>query len=149
MLGELTSIQIDQLLYAQKIGRIASGTLDKIYIVPVAYAFDGKYIYAHSRDGMKIKMMRKNPHVCFEVDEIENLASWRSAILWADYEELKTETARQNAMSIITERLAPYRSGETSHVPNHSHPPQIVEKKKMAIVFRLKIMEKTGRFEKE
>jgi hypothetical protein len=148
MLGELTSNQIDQVLHRQVVGRIASNVADKLYIVPVAYAFDGNYIYAHSRDGMKIRMMRKNPNVCFQVDEIENMANWRSVIVWGVYEEIKPEPARKKAMGIIMDRLAPFQSGETSHVHEHSHPPEVVEKKKRAIVFRLNIKEKTGRYEK-
>jgi len=32
--------------------------------------------------------MRKNPEVCFQLDVIENLASWRSVICWGTFEEL-------------------------------------------------------------
>jgi hypothetical protein len=148
MLGELTSNQIDQVLMRQIVGRLAMNVADKLYVVPIAYAFDGSFIYAHSRDGMKIKMMRKSANVCFEADEIDNMANWRSVIVWGEYEELKTEPGRQKAMSFIMDRLIPFQHGETSHVQEHTHPPQIVEKKKKDIVFRIKISEKTGRYEK-
>lgn len=148
MLGELTYNQIDQVLLRQTIGRIACSVNDKTYIVPITYAFDGNYIYAHSREGMKIKMMRKNPEVCFAVDEIDNMANWRSVITWGRYEELKAEPQRQKAMNLLLDRIAPLLNGETSHTQDHSHPPEIVEKKERAIVFRVKITEKTGRFEK-
>jgi hypothetical protein len=39
--------------------------------VPITYVFDGEAVYAHSADGLKIRMMRANPHVCFEVDQRE------------------------------------------------------------------------------
>lgn len=148
MLGQLTSSQIDQVLLRQIIGRIACCAADKLYIVPVAYAFDGKNIYAHSREGLKIKMMRKNPTVCFQVDEIDSMANWRSVIVWGRFEELKSEPQRQKAMNLLMDRIMPMPSGETSHAPEHSRPPEIVEKKKRAIAFRIAIKEKTGRFEK-
>jgi nitroimidazol reductase NimA-like FMN-containing flavoprotein (pyridoxamine 5'-phosphate oxidase superfamily) len=148
MLGQLTSNQIDQILRRQLIGRIACSMTNKLYIVPVTYAFDGKSIYAHSREGMKIKIMRKNPEVCFQVDEIDNMANWRSVIVWGRYDELKSEPQRQKAMNLLMDRIAPFQSGETSHSPEHSRPPEIVEKKKRAIVFRITIKEKTGRYEK-
>ncbi|WP_298733409.1 hypothetical protein [uncultured Chitinophaga sp.] len=48
--------------------------------MPVSYAFNGKYVIAHSKEDMKISMMRKHPQVCFQVDEIEDYANWRSVI---------------------------------------------------------------------
>ena len=81
MLGALYKPQIDHVLHSQVVGRIGCYADGKLYVVPITYAYDGKYIYAHSKDGMKIKMMRKNPHVCFEVDVMENMANWRSVIV--------------------------------------------------------------------
>ena len=149
MLGELTSNQIDQVLYSQVIGRIACYADDKAYIVPVTYAYDGKYLYANSREGMKITMMRKNPEVCFEVDIVENMANWRSVVMWGKYEELKTESDRQRAAKILKDRITPLQTSETVSRPMEgSIPPLIVEKKRRAITYRIKVIEKTGRFEK-
>ncbi|GHN02679.1 hypothetical protein WSM22_41680 [Cytophagales bacterium WSM2-2] len=149
MIGELTNNQIDQVLHSQAVGRIACYTNDKPYIVPVTYAFDGEYLYLHSREGMKIKMMRKNPVVCFEVDIIENMANWRSVIIWGRYEELKKETDRQRAAKILKERVLPLQTSETVSRPAEgTNPPLVVEKKQRAIIYRIRITEKTGRFEK-
>ena len=81
MLGEMTEGQIDQVLASQVIGRIGCHADGKTYVVPVAFAFDGRHIYAHSRNGLKIAMMRKNPTVCFEVESIENMRNWRCVIV--------------------------------------------------------------------
>jgi uncharacterized protein len=149
MLGELTITQINQVLQSQVVGRIGCCVDGIPYIVPVTYAFDGKYIYIHSREGRKIKMMRNNPHVCFEIDEIENMANWRSVVVIGRYEELTKEQDQQKALKILQERVMPLLSSETvSHPMDRSHPPQIVEKKKKAIFYRIKVAEKTGRFEK-
>jgi nitroimidazol reductase NimA-like FMN-containing flavoprotein (pyridoxamine 5'-phosphate oxidase superfamily) len=148
MIGELTSEQIDQVMLRQIIGRIACTDAGKLYVVPIAFAFDGKYIYAHSKEGKKIKMMRKNPDVCFQVDEIDSVAYWRSVILWGRYQELKSERERQRAMKLLMDRIGPFQTGETSHSKEYSHAPQVVEKKKRAITFRIEVQEKTGRFEK-
>ena len=148
MVGELTSEQIDQVMLRQVIGRIGCCDADKLYVVPVTFAFDGNRIYAHSKEGRKIKMMRNNPNVCFQVDEIENMANWRSVILWGHYKELTSERERQRAMKILVDRIAPFQAGETSHTKEHSRAPQIVEKKKRAVVFQIEVKEKTGRFER-
>lgn len=43
----------------------------------------------------KIEMMRKNPKVCFEVDDIKNIFSWKSVIAWGTFEEI-TDIAEQD-----------------------------------------------------
>ena len=50
-------------------------------------------IYAHSAEGLKIRMMRANPNVRFQVDQRENLANWRSVWSWGVYEELHGKEA--------------------------------------------------------
>jgi nitroimidazol reductase NimA-like FMN-containing flavoprotein (pyridoxamine 5'-phosphate oxidase superfamily) len=69
------------LLNGNVIGRIGSYAHDRIYIVPVTYGYNDKYIYGHTIEGMKIIMMRSNPVVCFEVDQINDLNSWQSVII--------------------------------------------------------------------
>jgi nitroimidazol reductase NimA-like FMN-containing flavoprotein (pyridoxamine 5'-phosphate oxidase superfamily) len=82
MIGKSTDDQIIHVLYGQRIGRIACQDEGRLYIVPVSYAFDRGYIYCHSMDGLKTKMMRNNPSVCFQVDDIDNMTNWRSVIAW-------------------------------------------------------------------
>jgi uncharacterized protein len=50
--------------------------------VPVTYAFHRGDIYGHSGVGMKVRMMRANPHVCFEVDRVVSQSNWQSVIAW-------------------------------------------------------------------
>ena len=68
MIGRLNDEQIDEVLRANVLGRIACTDGTKMYVVPINYVYDGKFIIAHSVAGMKIEMMRRNPEVCFEVD---------------------------------------------------------------------------------
>lgn len=150
MLGTLSKTQIDQVLDSQVIGRIGCYADGKVLVVPITYAFDGECIYAHSKEGMKIKMMRKNPKVCFEVDVMDNMANWRSVILWGEYEELKGRASQEKGMKILTDRLMPLIASETLRPDeHHSMRPQMVEKEQKAIVYRIKIKERTGRYEKQ
>jgi uncharacterized protein len=148
MLGQLYKQQIDHVLHSQVVGRIGCYADKKVYVVPVTYAYDGKYIYAHSKDGMKIAMMRKNPEVCFEVDVMENMANWRSVIAWGTFEELQDSAAQAKGMKILTDRFAPLMASETVKPHVHSMRPEMVVKEVKAIVYRIKIMECTGRYEK-
>lgn len=149
MLGELTDAQIDHVLRTQVIGRIGCSNAGQVYVVPVTYVYHNGYIYVHSREGKKIKIMRKNPNICFEVDIIENMTNWRSVIVWGTYEELQHEEDQMEGMKIMKDRLAPLLTSETVR-PRHGYPhsPEVVEKEFKAVAYRIKIMEKTGRFEK-
>lgn len=149
MLGKLTDVQIDQVLQGQSLGRIGCYGDGKMYVVPVTYVYHGGYIYAHSKEGRKIEMMRTNPNVCFEVDVMENMTNWRSVILWGEYEELKSDKEQQAGMKIMMDRLAPFTTSETVRASHSfSHPPEVVEKSFKAVAYRIRITEKTGRFEK-
>ncbi|HSK15683.1 MAG TPA: pyridoxamine 5'-phosphate oxidase family protein [Gaiellaceae bacterium] len=105
MIAELDRAEIDELLHAQVVGRIGCHADGLTYVVPVIYAYDGEGLYAYSLEGTKIRMMRANPRVCFEVDEYEPSGSWRSAIVQGTYEELGGEGARR-ALALLTDRFA-------------------------------------------
>lgn len=148
MFGNLTIPEIEQVLDKQLLGRIGCHTDGKTFVVPIAFAYDGKYLYGHSREGMKIQMMRQNRNVCFEVSEIENLANWRTVVLQGEYEELLGETARE-AMEFFMKKMKPHLLGFTS-TPSHGiaqfHSQEQSAMK--SVIFRIKIKEKTGKFEK-
>jgi uncharacterized protein len=148
MLGILTRGQIDHVLQSQVVGRLACYAGGKLYVVPVTYAYEGNYLYLHSRYGKKIEMMRKNPDVCFQVDQIDNMANWRSVIVWGKFEELKTEQAEQKGLKILSARLGPLITSATTQ-PELQDSPKTVEKAKKPVTYRIAIAENTGMFEKQ
>ncbi len=151
MIGQLNSEEIEIVLSENVLGRIGCNDGKKTYVVPVNYAYDGKYIIAHSTKGMKIEMMRKNPEVCFEVDEMKSFTNWKSVIAWGEYQELTDERDRLYAMKLFVERMMHMKISETAGSPAtdlekvHRHSPDSIR----AIVYRIVITEKTGRFENE
>lgn len=148
MLGELNNEQIQHVLNSQVVGRLGCYADGEVYVVPITFAYDGTYIYSRSKDGAKIKMMRENNRVCFEVDIIENMANWRSVIVWGTYEELTDEESQQKALQTLEAKIAPFITSETVRPHRQTMSPQIVEKEKKAIVYRIRVEKKTGRFEK-
>jgi hypothetical protein len=60
--------EIDAILYEGKVMHLAMSLDDRPFLVPLFYAYDGHALYFHSaRQGTKIEILKKNPHVCFEV----------------------------------------------------------------------------------
>jgi nitroimidazol reductase NimA-like FMN-containing flavoprotein (pyridoxamine 5'-phosphate oxidase superfamily) len=148
MLGKLNETQIENLLKQQVIGRIACYANGDIYIVPINYVYHDGYVYGHSAGGKKIRMMRENPEVCFEVEDIYNVFRWQSVIAKGVYEEITDIEEKKQAMQGIIHRIMPLvttPNGHPSHgiTENDSDVGTTVE----LIVYRIKLTEKSGRFE--
>ena len=93
--------------------------------------------------------MRENPAVCFQTDSIDTMVNWRSVIVWGEFEELRSEEEQRQGLKILNDRFGPYVLSESvkpSH--GHSHPPEIVEKGMKPIIYRIRVTEKSGRYEK-
>jgi len=139
MLGKLTQDQIEQVLHAEVIGRIGCHSEGLTYVVPVTFAYDGQRIIVHSAEGMKVQMMRSNPSVCFQVDQIQDIANWRSVILWGEFRELEDIEAALG-MGLLIERMRVPNSDETSYYQTKGP--------MKATVYEIRIGQKTGRYEK-
>ncbi|HOY49402.1 MAG TPA: pyridoxamine 5'-phosphate oxidase family protein [Chryseolinea sp.] len=149
MIGTLNKLQIDFLLRSELLGRIGCSADGITYVIPITYVYDGKYILAHTREGTKIEMMRKNANVCFEVDRIQDMANWQSVIIQGKYEELSGKKA-EDTVQLLVNRMHPFASSETM-VPRYAlaqHKTPLAQDSRM-IVFRIRIVEATGRFEKK
>lgn len=148
MIGTLTKSQIFEILRMQLYGRLACQLNGTIYLVPISYAFDGKFLYARSREGQKIEILRQNPQACFQVDIIDDLSNWRSVIIWGRYHELHTQKDQIKAIKLLDARFGPLHVTQSiSRTSAGVHPPKVVEKKKQAVYFRLSIDDMSGRFE--
>lgn len=141
MTGELAAPEIERILRENIIGRIGVHAMGRTYVVPITYVYDGKAIVAHSHEGMKMHMMRENPHVCFEVDRMDGLANWESVIAHGTFEELHGERAEQ-ALQMLIDQLEPRLAGPpgaSAHPRSGTAP---------ALTYRITLEEKTGRFER-
>ncbi|MDF9796532.1 nitroimidazol reductase NimA-like FMN-containing flavoprotein (pyridoxamine 5'-phosphate oxidase superfamily) [Catalinimonas alkaloidigena] len=148
MTGQLTDHQIDTLLTTNLSGKLGCCAADQPYVVPIAYAFYQGYIYSHTREGAKVDIMRRNPNICFEVDEIDNMANWRSVIVQGEFEELNGEEAEEG-MLILKNRLSPYQISVYSLFLWDIQTKKLATKAQSSeVIFRIRIHEKSGRFEK-
>ena len=143
MIGELSGDEIERVLSENIIGRIGCHAFGRTYVVPITYAYDGQFVYGHSRDGMKLHMMRENPHVCFEVDRMDDVANWRSVIAWGTFEQIRGTAERERALAVLVDRIQPHLRGTPPGESMHPH-----EGMHASILYRIAIESKTGRFER-
>jgi nitroimidazol reductase NimA-like FMN-containing flavoprotein (pyridoxamine 5'-phosphate oxidase superfamily) len=147
--GQLSAAEIEDVLAHQLIGRIGCHTNDMSYIVPICYAYDGECIYARTYEGMKVKMMRENPKVCFQVEYIENMVNWKTVICWGEYEELTDIDKRKKAIQILHQRVLPLISNKILKLSPYWPFSSIDSDNIKGIVFCIHLNTKTGRFENE
>ena len=142
MLGDLNKGQIIDFLEQHVIGRLGCYAEGETYVVPINYVYRDNAIYGHSGNGKKINMMRINPKVCFQVDEILDTFRWKSVILQGNFSELAGEE-RQQVMQSIIHKIMPLTdrpSEEPSHGINPSEHDDI-------IVYKIELTAVSGRYE--
>jgi nitroimidazol reductase NimA-like FMN-containing flavoprotein (pyridoxamine 5'-phosphate oxidase superfamily) len=149
MLGTLSTAEIEDLLQSEVVARVGCHAGGRTYVVPVTYAYDREGLLLQSADGLKLRMMHENPWVCVEVDHIDNLANWRSVIGWGRFEQLLGDEAA-TALEQLRVRLQPLlvsettpgaetlAAGETPIRSGNGH----------SSIYRIRLVEKTGRFER-
>ncbi len=75
--------EIEAILQAAPVCRVAMTTDNHPYIVPVNFAVSGGHLYFHcATSGKKIDILRKNNAVCFEVDLPGDLVTGEAACSW-------------------------------------------------------------------
>lgn len=149
MIGHLTESECKEFLKNEIVGRIGCNTDGKAYVVPVNYLFDGENIIAHSQEGKKIEMMRKNPNVCFEADNMHSLQNWKSVIAWGTYKEITDDTEKWNALHDFVNRMMYFKISETAHPPEMTPGRQHPRSGKIkTVVYKIALQKITGRYEK-
>jgi len=137
MIGILSPDEIEAMLRRHRVGRIACSANDRPYVVPITYAYDGRFVYGYSALGRKVSVMREQPLVCFELDEIDGPASWRCVVAEGLYEEVSDEETLEEILPRLTgpggEPVLRSLCGCASD---------------RIVVFRLRLTEKSGRFER-
>ena len=147
MFKDLNSEQIEKVISENFIGRLGCHADDEIYVVPISYAYDGKYIYFLSFEGLKLSMMRKNPKVCFQIDTIKNMANWDSAIVWGTFEELTNKKGRNLGLKKLMSRPMPYIASEMAKFSSEWPFPSTEYSHIEGVVYRIRITKKSGRKE--
>lgn len=145
MIGELTPQQIERILHEHVIGRIACHARGRTYVVPITYAYEGGAILCHTGLGQKVAMMRENPAVCFEVDDLAHLPRWESVVVYGRYEELHGDAA-DAALAALQARLTASPPAKPPYEGAGVWSPD-TRRQRPDVVFRIAIDEKTGRYD--
>ncbi|HKV39513.1 MAG TPA: pyridoxamine 5'-phosphate oxidase family protein [Blastocatellia bacterium] len=150
MIEEMDDRQIDEVLLSQTVGRIGCHADSLTYVVPVTYVYDNNGIHGHLDQGLKVRLMRANPKVCFEVEQIEDISHWKTVIAWGTFLELSGDEA-EKARILLSRRLSHLIKSNTadlsldraSYVDYRLH-----TLGSHGTMYRIEITKKTGRLER-
>jgi nitroimidazol reductase NimA-like FMN-containing flavoprotein (pyridoxamine 5'-phosphate oxidase superfamily) len=146
---ELNKSEIINILQSQSICRLGCTDGKHPYVVPITYFFDGKHVYCQTQEGKKIKIMRKNPNVCLQIDIVNSMRSYKSILIFGKFEELKNEEAIQ-ASTLLEENIFVIMTRSRIHQFEHQEKSEIADKDRIKLIsFRINITEMTGRSEQE
>jgi nitroimidazol reductase NimA-like FMN-containing flavoprotein (pyridoxamine 5'-phosphate oxidase superfamily) len=141
-INAMTEAECWQALTHASVGRLACARDNQPYVVPVYFAYDGRYLYGFTTLGQKIEWMRANPLVCLEVDERTTHDRWSSVVVFGRYEELpdtpENEAARVLAHGALQRRAMWW---EPAYIAStHRHPPHSMT----PVFYRIHIRKMTG-----
>lgn len=147
MVGTLSVAEIEDVLKKSVMGRLGCSADGETYIVPISFVYDGRAVICHTKEGKKTAMMRQNPNVCFQTEDMVNMSNWRSVVIQGTYEEVTDKSERNKAMLALLNRYLPILSSVTTHLgkywPFKPEDTNDID----GIVFQIIIREKSGRFE--
>ncbi len=125
--------------------RLAMCDGDRPYVIPLSFVLDGDAVFVHSAaHGRKLDVLRRNPHVCFEVDEDVAPVHHREACSVGMRFRSVIGTGRLAFVEDVAEKVrvlkrfaAKYAPKADTHLPSHE-----VEK---TVVMRIAIERLTGK----
>lgn len=147
MVGKLNPEEIENLLKNGMIAHLGCHAAGRTYVVPITYAYANDTVYGHTAEGLKLAMLRDNPEVCVQIEQIDGPMQWRSVIAWGTFEQVVQADEIAKALQLLLDRYyAPDRS-QLARGPLGPHRRGRVRPD--AQVYRIRLTEKSGRFESE
>lgn len=150
MVGHLTEEQIATVLKENALGRLGCCDGTQNYIVPINYYYDGAAIIMHSEVGLKVHMMRQNPNVCFEVDEVTDFTNWKSVIVFGRYLEIEDDDEKKKVMDAYINSMMRIKLSETALLPE-THNARLHPRTGPldTVIYKIVIDKMTGRYESD
>ena len=121
--------EMERILRDAPVGRLGLLTEDGPYVVPLNFAYQDGSIYFHTGlEGRKLEAIRRNPRVCFEVDELLEVvpheqaclftAYYRSVFAWGNARLLDENAEKMRGLELLLKKYAPTATYEPP--PEHA-----------------------------
>jgi nitroimidazol reductase NimA-like FMN-containing flavoprotein (pyridoxamine 5'-phosphate oxidase superfamily) len=98
---ELSDSEIQDFLGRMDYGHVAVCDGGQPYVVPIHYAASGDYIYVYTTEGKKTSIIKRNPRVCLQIEDVQDNQHWHSVVVYGEAMQLRDETERSKAIDVI------------------------------------------------
>lgn len=98
---EMPNEEVDALIGRVGYGHLACAWQDQPYIVPINYAYEKHSIYVYTTAGLKTEILKHNPLVCLQVEEVREDGTWQSVVITGEAEPIEDKVEREAAVDII------------------------------------------------
>ena len=98
---EMGDEKIRETLERLNYGHLACSKDNHPYVVPVHYVYDGENIFIYTTEGKKADILRANPEICLQAEDVKDNEHWVSVIASGEAEQLVDENERQKALDLI------------------------------------------------
>lgn len=98
---EMTSEQIKEVLKRVSYGHLGLARSNHPYVVPIHYAYEEPYVYIYTTEGKKTEIIKTNPEVCLQVEDVKTDKDWQSIIVIGDVARIGELEERERALKLI------------------------------------------------
>ncbi len=149
MFADLNPEEIDGLLQMETIGHLACQQGGKPYVIPLAFYYHNGVLYGQTMEGRKTDILRQNPQVCFQVQQLQQ-DGWKSVLCWGNFEEIDLSAPMSPHLTEMLEQLS-LRLNIVQHsigvrvIFTPGQAPQARRPGEHGVIFRVIVNEKTDR----
>ena len=98
---EMSSGQIKEVLKRVGYGHLGMARGSHPYVVPIHFAYDEPYIYIYTTEGKKTEIIKDNPEVCLQVEDVRDVKDWQSVIATGEAVRIIDREEREHALQFI------------------------------------------------
>jgi uncharacterized protein len=136
MISRLSEEESYTLLRSRRLARLGCIAGAEPYVVPINYVFEDRSVLSHTLPGRKLAAMREHPSICVQVDDIQDLYTWKSVIAYGRYEEIVEPSERSRALNCLMSLFPNLTPVESRIAEDAGSPPPVV--------FRIRLDSITG-----
>lgn len=98
---EMSKAEIERLLEKRGYGHFACSEDGTPYVIPIHYMYAPPHLYFYTTDGKKTRIIKKNPQVCLQVEEVIDRENWRSVVINGRAEEVITQKEKEDVITSL------------------------------------------------
>jgi nitroimidazol reductase NimA-like FMN-containing flavoprotein (pyridoxamine 5'-phosphate oxidase superfamily) len=98
---EMNNGQIKEVLKRVGYGHLGMARGNHPYVVPIHYAYDEPYIYIYTTEGKKTEIIKDNPEICLQIEDVKSEGNWQSVIATGEAVQITNPEEHERALEFI------------------------------------------------